>query len=125
MFEFSRDIKREELKIKNNVTLQWLCCNSFVAMASLQWLLLLPFASLYRKSVVYSTYSLIRMLLNLNFRYFEHIFKSLEFVLRSCFFMLFQKKEVSRESVVLLHRLKSHPNENQVDQHFAKKKKQA
>ena len=39
--------------------------------------------------------------------------------------MLFQKNEAPRESVVLLQRLKSHPNESQVDQHFAKKKKQA
>ena len=33
----------------------------------------------------YSTHPLIRMLLNSNFRYFEHIFKSLEFALRNSY----------------------------------------
>ena len=37
LFEISRDTNMEELKIKkNDVTLQWLCCNDFVSVASLQ-----------------------------------------------------------------------------------------
>ena len=54
--EFSRDVDREKLKIrKNDVTLQWLpsngfSCNDYVAMVSLQWFLLLPFAYVYKQS---------------------------------------------------------------------------
>ena len=34
LLEFSRDVNTEELKTKNVVTSQWVCCNRFVAMAS-------------------------------------------------------------------------------------------
>ena len=33
LLEFSRDVNTEELKTKNGVTSQWVCCNRFVAMA--------------------------------------------------------------------------------------------
>ena len=32
LFEFSRDTSREDLEIKNDVTLQWHSCSGFIAM---------------------------------------------------------------------------------------------
>ena len=61
LFEFSRNMNREEMKIrKNNVTLQWLrcnglvsiklCCNGLAGMDSLQWFSFLLFVYVSKQS---------------------------------------------------------------------------